>query len=257
MNLLHIAYVKSGRLWVADQMDSALIQVDTKERIKETVYSSGPFCVTKNDALLYASSNDEFGTCIKKKTLKKTITLLKTEKMEHVIGIHSSLINGNILILIGIRDATKGSGHDYSFYKITRYDKNGVKIQDIKIDDWGQGLLHWVSACITENMNGDIIISRIGMNAVVGMDRSGGHRFRYSNAENLTPRGICTDKYRHIMVAFSTCIHLLDEDGIFQKILLTNMSTNYFTCLCLDDKQNLYVGNESAIVRVYKYLKDD
>lgn len=251
-------YWKSGRLWVREE-DGELIQVDTDGNIKERVDSMGPYCVTKDHALLYTSFDDdedededknEYGICIKKKTSCRIITLLKTKKMEDVFGIHSSFINGHILVLIGIRNTTY-------LYKITRYNENGLKIQDIEIDGRGKQWHRWWYACITENRNGDIIISGDELEAVVGMDSSGGRRFTYSHPDNSTPMDICTDKYGHILVAYDTCIYLLYEDGTFQKELLRNMSGKCFTTLCLDDKQNLYVGNDCGVVKVYKYLKGE
>lgn len=89
-------------------------------------------------------------------------------------------------------------------------------IQDIKID----GIEidpYWWHAYITENRNGDIIISNYISKIVVGMNSLGGSRFTYSNPEEEFTRGICTDKYGHKLVAYDTCFNLLDEDGTFQK----------------------------------------
>lgn len=58
-------------------------------------------------------------------------------------------------------------------------------------------------------------------------------------------------------MVYDICIYFLDEDGIFKKILLINLLSYNFICLCLDDKYNLYVGIDCDIVKVYKYLKDD
>lgn len=256
-----ISYVKSGRLWIMSSGENAIFQVDNDGNKKEEVYSSGPFCVSKDNALLYKSDwfdidedelededvdGDEYGNRIMRKTSLSTITLLKTEREEKVVGIYSSFVNGHILALIQIQAGNK----------ITRYDENGLKIQDIWINDRIEGRMCWSNASITENRNRDIIIA--GDKAVVGMDSSGGHRFMYSHPDDLIPKGICTDKYGHILVAFESSIHLLHEDGEFKKILLKNVSSNIlFTCLCLDDKQNIYVGNGRGIVKVYKYLKDE
>lgn len=261
----HLSYVKSGELWMINQDENELTQVDMDGYILEIVKSSGPCCVTKDDALLYASrpsdydydddDNDadadaEYGICIKKKTSLRTVTLLKTENFEDVISIHSSLINGHILVILKKTKATK------PFYKITRYDENGLKIQDIDIDERAQGRLDWFhNAHITENRNGDIIFSV--KQEVVGIDRSGEHRFTYSHPEDDTLSDICTDTHGHIIVAYHTSIHLLNEHGTFRKILLRNMPILHFTGLCLDDKQNLYVLNTQGNVKVYKFLKDE
>lgn len=247
-----------------DKEDKELVQVDINGHTLESYNSSGPCCVTKDDALLYVSrpSDDdddddyeydydyEYGVCIKEKTTERTFTLLKTKIFEDVICIHSSLFNGHILVLLETTKATE------CFYKITRYDKYGLKIQDIDIDERAQGRLNWYhNAHITENRNGDIIFS--GRKEVVGIDRSGGHRFTYLHPEDETPSDICTDTYGHIIVAYHTSVHLLNEHGTFRKILLRNMSVTDFVSLCLDEKQNLYVLNDQGTVKVYKFLKDE
>lgn len=178
---------------------------------------------------------------MKKRTSRISITLLKTEKSEDVVGIYSSFVNCHILVSIQMLSTVTESPRLVS-HKIIRYDEDGLKIQDIWINGRFSSFAY---AHIKENKNGDIIIhvSSDEYETVVGMDRSGEHRFRYSHPENLTPMDICTDKYGHILVAFDSSIHLLDEDGAFQTILLKNMSSNIlFTCLRLDDKQNIYIG---------------
>lgn len=264
-NIKKISCVKSGRLWVMSDLGYEIYQVDNNGKMKEKVYSLGLFCVSKDDALLYKSDpvyeNEEqdvnkYGDRIKKRTSRISITLLKTEKSEDVVGIYSSFVNGHILVLIQIFTVTECILQDRFSHKIIRYDENGLKIQDIWINDRIKGCRF--TSYITENRNGDIIISGDGYKTVVGMDRSGGHRFVYSHPKNHITRGISTDKYGHIIVAFPSSIHLLDEDGAFQKKLLNNVSSCIkFTCLCLDDKQNMYVGNDRGIVNVYKYLKKE
>lgn len=257
LDIGNISHVKSGNLWVTINEYRELIQVDIDGNIIQRVDLRGPHCVTEDGALLYTSylsSDDENkpSICIRKRTSLKTVTLFKTDNWE-VIAIHSSLINGHILVFM---DELYPTDYVYVSHKITRYDNDGMKIQDIWKNDSVDRCLQFPNRCITENTNEDIIIS-YDEKTVVGLDRSGGHRFMYSHPEDLTPMDICTDKYGHILVAFESSIHLLDEDGTFQKILLRNMSENDFSCLCLDERQKLYVGNNLGIVKVYKYLKDD
>lgn len=268
-NIEQISCVKSGRLWVSPAFGSDIYQVNNNGNINEEVHSKGPFCVSKDNALLYKSGrfnedgheyDDKYGDRIKKKISPISFTLLKTKKSEDVVGIYSSFVNGHILVLIQISIEAESIWLRHYSHKITRYDENGRKIQNICISDRIQGwqFSPFEYADITENKNGDIIISCQEYETVVGMDRSGKHRFLYSHPDNDYPRGICTDKYGHILVAFESSIHLLDEDGAYQTILLKNVSSNIlFTCLCLDDKQNIYVGNDRGIVNVYKYLKDE
>lgn len=251
-DLSQIFYVKSGRLWMSN-MGNNLIQVDTDGTTIEQLHSDGPWCVTEKGALLYVCIR-EHRICIIKKIVNETTTFLENEELKTCIDIHSSYINGDILVLMDIRDARRSVP---SLYKITRYTEKGVKIQDIEKSKKGQRWLVWDYARIAENRNGDIIISCLGNQEVEGMNRSGEHRFTYSHPKDENPGDICTDKYGHILVAYDASIHLLDEDGKFQKILLRNSSSYRFRSLCLDDKQNLYVATERDIIKVYKYLKEE
>lgn len=247
---------KSEGMWLQGSEDGEdkLLQVDTNGNAVDEVDSQGPCCVTDDGALLYVESSEmgEIATCIKRKTDEGTETLLTTEIFEDVIGIHSSLINGHILVFIGIRDDSESP-----FRKITRYDQNGVKIKDINFNNMGRNQTDRFLASITENKNGDIIISGDIISEVLGMDSSGEYRFMYSPPEGECIMDICTDKYGHILVAFQTSIYLLNKDGVFQKMLLRNKSFCVFRGLCLDDEHNLYVATNRGTVRVYKYLKDD
>lgn len=54
-------------------------------------------------------------------------------------------------------------------------------------------------------------------------------------------------------------VHLLDQDGWFLSLLLTEEQHGilYPLALCLDDKHNLYLGqDDSDTINVYKYLQD-
>lgn len=99
--------------------------------------------------------------------------------------------------------------------------------------------------------------------ALVVVDSFGGHRFDYLGYHSqLSPGGICTDVYRHILVADchfnNSSIHILDQDGKFLLVLLSTQECEniQFLALCVDDKNNLYVGDEGKQIKVYKYLKD-
>ena len=63
--------------------------------------------------------------------------------------------------------------------KVTRYNKGGTEIKNIKSDNQGQGL-HSDPHYITENFNGDICTSDYKKRALVVVKKSGQHRFSYT-----------------------------------------------------------------------------
>uniref|UniRef100_A0A8W8IY79 Uncharacterized protein n=1 Tax=Magallana gigas TaxID=29159 RepID=A0A8W8IY79_MAGGI len=82
------------------------------------------------------------------------------------------------------------------------------------------------------------------------------------------PYGICTDLLGHILVcsnpSFSiifmsgdNTVTLLDQHGQFLFLILTErQGVGFYRGLCVDDENNLHVGQDNTnTVTVYKYLQ--
>ena len=142
--------------------------------------------------------------------------------------------------------------------KVTRYNKTGTEIQNIQRDNKGQRLYSYPH-CITENINGDVCVSDFNKHAVVVVDKSGQHRFSYTGQRSkFDPYGICTDVLGHILVCdeISEKAHLLNRDGQFLSLLLLRQQgVKYPGSVCVDDENNLWVGQLTSKVTVYKYLQ--
>jgi sugar lactone lactonase YvrE len=143
--------------------------------------------------------------------------------------------------------------------KVTRYNKTGEELQNIQRDNKGEGL-YSEPVYITENTNSDICVSDLDKNAVVVVNKLGHHRFSYTvQGEYFRPYGICTDALSHILVCdfTSKTVHILDQDGEFLSLLLTEGHGVYHPIsVCVDDENNLYVGQYNTNpVKVYKYLQ--
>ncbi|XP_061171074.1 uncharacterized protein LOC133180617 [Saccostrea echinata] len=172
-------------------------------------------------------------------------------------AIYFSHIYGHILVGMGtILDE-----------KITRYNREGRKLQDIQCDNEGQTLYQRVHF-ITENINGDICTADSSASKVVVVTASGKYRFSYSGHHSqllFCPYGICTNVLGHILVCNNyfmyntrySSVHLLDIDGQFLSLLLTPKQCSPYPCvLCIDNQHNLWVGGwYSSTVSVYKYLQ--
>lgn len=158
--------------------------------------------------------------------------------------IHSSRLNGDIFVGKGIL--------------IVRYNDKGVQIQNVNTGCWGLFSL-------TENINGDIIVTSTDKDSkVIAFRNDGQHKFTYFNqhySSEFFPKGLCTDIFGHILVGNSwrddPCVHLLDQNGKLLAKLLTHQSHQglMFNVLCVDDRNNLYVGGVDRI-NVYTYLPD-
>lgn len=158
--------------------------------------------------------------------------------------LHSSKVNNDILV---------GSTNI-----VTRHSKQGKLLQEIKLNEKGN-LLYGNVNYVTENQHGDIIVSDHARRAVVSVDKSGRHQFDYkgnASQAGFIPCGVCSDVNGEILVCNSSpddlSIHLLDQSGQYLKHLLTKEQYGFLKprALCLDEMQNLYVGDTNKILVV-------
>ncbi|XP_022345839.2 uncharacterized protein LOC111138257 [Crassostrea virginica] len=240
----HVSVDKSGRLWVSDWSGN-LVQTDLQgkqlQKIKACTQSAGYHTASQDGELIYTDQDKKM---IYRITPDRKITeFIKTGDWTP-ISIHSSCINGDILVGM--------------FRKVTRYSKTGKKIQNIQRDNKGQEL-YSVPYYITENINGDICTSDYNKDTVVVVNKSGKHMFSYTGqGSRFCPWGICTDILGHILVCdiVNESVHLLDQGGEFLSVILSpQQGIKSPRALCVDDENNLYVGQDGTnIVTVYKYL---
>ena len=135
----------------------------------------------------------------------------------------------------------------------------GEELQNIQRNNQGQELYSYPHH-IAENINGDICTSDFNKRAVVVLNKSGQHRFSYPDqGSRFCPWGIWTDVLGHILVydSSSVSVHLLNQDGRFLFFILPPKQENEIPYgVCVDDENNLYVGQDSTdIVTVYKHLQ--
>ncbi|XP_062611068.1 uncharacterized protein LOC134272909 [Saccostrea cucullata] len=256
----HLSGLSSGNFWASNSWGE-LILFDKKGNVLKKITTNVV------DAMGYHTTTIEgklFFTIAKSKAIFQVTSELTTSKIisceEWEPGaIHSSHINGDILV---------GNNKNKEF-KVTKFTKEGRKLQVIQRDEEGNNLYKSINY-ITENINGDICTSDYTAHSVVGVSRSGQHRFSYlghKSQSEFHPNGIRTDKLGHILVCNSYCallglrnyssVHLLDIDGQFLSLLLSpDQCPEKPRALCLDDHDTLMVvGEDSATVTLYKYFQ--
>ncbi|XP_022337719.2 uncharacterized protein LOC111133539 isoform X2 [Crassostrea virginica] len=251
-NACHASVDKSGRLWISDSMGK-LVQTDLRgnqlQKIQKSyqIIIAGFHTATQDGDLIY--------TDIQKKAIyritsdQKITEFIKTGDWRS-LSVHSSHINGDILV---------GMVKDRAGAKVTRYSKTGKEIQNTQRDNQRQELYSH-PFYIIENINGDICTSDLNKQAVVVVNKLGRHRFSYrGQGSEFRPLGICTDVFGHILVCeiVSNTVHLLDQDGGFLSVILSpQQGITSPRSLCVDDENNLYVGqSDTNTVTVYKYLQ--
>lgn len=166
--------------------------------------------------------------------------IMFTSDSNMIMCIHSSKINMDLMICV--HNKTNNS------VQLARYGSTRKKIKDIAVDGHGQKLYKH-PIYVTEKRNGDIVVSDKEKKAVVVVDSLGGHRFDYSGYHShLSPGSVCTDVCRHILVVDcdfnNSSIHVLDQDFLLVLLSTTECKNIQFLALCVDDKNNLYVGDD-------------
>jgi hypothetical protein len=251
----YVSLVTSDLFWVSDYYDLVLTDTEgiTIHRvIGITPGYSGMHTVNSSGELIYI---DRVLNIKKLSTDNGTVThLLRCTERWRPHCVHSSPSTGDLIVgMYKIDTYTKG--------KVVRYSSTGHHILTIH-QDKGQTLYSY-PRYITENRNGDIIVSDVNLNALVVTTCGGRHRFSYtgpSSGEELWPRGICTDALSHILVCDgnSNTVQIIDKDGHFLSLLLTQQhGIDRPGSLDYDDRTHLlWVGSDDAnVVSLYRYIQ--
>ncbi|XP_062598537.1 tripartite motif-containing protein 2-like [Saccostrea cucullata] len=247
-HVFHVTLDQSDRLWISDS-EGNLVQTDLQGNVIQKIKTSGKWegyhTVTQDRDLIFTDRDKKV---INRITRDNNITKFIKTRYWEPLSIHSSHINGDLLV---------GMWKDEES-KVTRYNKTGKELQNIQRGNKVQGLYGYPHY-ITENINGDICTSDSNKGVVV-VNKSGQYRFSYTGQESgFHPFGICTDVLGHILVCdnYSNTVHLLDQDGQFLSLLLTQQQGVRYPCsVCVDDENNLYVGQDlTNTLTVYKYLQ--
>ena len=220
----HITCVTPDQAWFSDYA-SNLTLTDTKTG--ETLHQvtnmgdrlRGCHSIDNESDLIYI---DKYNNIKKLSIVTKTrSTLIKKVNLKGIpLCLHWSLSNGHLLVGIMLSD-TKVGGQKGN---VTRYSSTG----ELTYESTDHSL-YCHPQYITENNNGDVVVSDDERHAVVVTSQSGKHRFSYqghpSNA-GLKPNGICTDALSHILVCDDKTysVQLIDKNGQFLSKLLTNQS---------------------------------
>lgn len=257
----HISCLTPDRVWVSDG-DNTLILTDTTTgdtlfHIKDpSELGAGIHTISNEGELIYLDKRLNIQKL--SSDLEKT-TLIKTTDNEWVnLSVYCSQSSGDLLV--GMQKNGEYIG------RVTRYNCIGQIAQTIPQDNTPHTLIRFPCS-ITENQNGNIVVSDSILKAVVVFSREGRHRFSYTGpptGSGLNPQGICTDALSHILVCDNVThtVQMISKDGDFLSFILTEQSIGNGE---LDFKPNslsyevkshsLWVGSLSNNnLLIYRYL---
>lgn len=247
----HISCFKPNRLWLST--NNRIKEIDEDGHLLRELSVNwmdvGYHTLTKAGDLLFKKDSDIYMLSSSGEIRNLHI------HADELSCIYSSRLNGDIFVCEG--------------QLITRYNDEGFQLQTISalhhIRERYLYLCMFFFQHITENINGDIIVSSV-RNHVIAFKSNGQYKFTYSGVQNRSEfipsrSGLCNDIFGDILVGnnsfYDPCVHLLDINGNLLAKLLTRILYLGLQCnaLCVDEKNNLYVvyGNE---INVYTYLSD-
>nr|XP_022289264.1 uncharacterized protein LOC111101188 [Crassostrea virginica] len=222
---LHISCVTPDRVWVSDENNLILTDTATGKQLHSVEHSlyldSGKHTVNCEGELIYIDK--EYNIIKLCNDMKTTTTLIKhTDTTWETRCVYCSPSSGDLLV--GMCTAK----FPYTG-KVMRYDNTGKYKQTIPHDDNTPHILYKYPRYITENNNGDVLVSDGFREAVVVTSGEGVHRFSYTgppSGSGLLPQGICTDVMSHILVSdyWTFTVQMLDRDGQFLSYVLTRQT---------------------------------
>uniref|UniRef100_K1P9H1 Tripartite motif-containing protein 45 n=1 Tax=Magallana gigas TaxID=29159 RepID=K1P9H1_MAGGI len=139
--------------------------------------------------------------------------------------------------------------------KVVRYSSTGTVLQEIQYDSQCQPLYKQTNY-ITENVNGDIIVTDWEKKAVIAVDRLGIFRYSYSGVTYST---VATDSVGHVIVTDfnGDKIHMLDRDGRFLRYIIPEGGIKYPRGVCILGDGEMMVGeNLTGIAKRIKYQEE-
>ncbi|XP_078311804.1 uncharacterized protein LOC144618839 [Crassostrea virginica] len=223
----HISCVTPDRLWVSDEYNIILTDTATGKQLHsvENLFFSGGGIHTVNSEGQLIYKDKEYNIIKLCNDMETTTTLIKhTDTTWEPNCVYSSPSSGDLLV--GMMRRVLGT-----VGKVMRYDNTGKYKQAIPHDDNTPHTLYKIPWYITENSNGDVLVSDYFCQAVVVTSCEGVHRFSYTGPPSgsglFVPVGICTDVMSHILVSdcsYPGTVQMLDRDGHFLSYVLTRQT---------------------------------
>lgn len=260
----HISRMKSNQVWVSDKYNLLLTNTtgDTLQLLNGSCIDLddgyGLHTVNSENELIFIDNEENVSKL--SKDMKKTATFLNLKgSLWKPRCVYWSPFTGDLLVGMYKEDKFTGIG------RVTRYNKKGQMTQIIRHDKTKREI-YSEPLYITENNNGDVVVSNRFINGSVEVtERGGRHRFSYTglpSGSKLRPRGICTDALSHILVCDDDThtLQIIEKDGQFLSHLSISQPGSFIPHSLLYDVNThlLWVGSyNNNRICVYSYIKQE
>ena len=225
-SIRHISCLATNRVWISDNTSLICINLENMEKLHKVSVpkdSYGCHTVNKKDELFFIDNDRKLVKL--SNNLQECHPVLKVTNSWEPISVHFSTLTNTLLIgmIIPLKKA-----------RVVRQSGSGQEEGDLEdVSDAHE--LYEAPAYITENKNGDVIVSDYKKKAVIVVNSLGCHRFSYrgppqGHLEELWPRGVCIDNQANILVSnFNSRsgaeLHVLDKDGRVLKMVVLDVTS--------------------------------
>nr|XP_022327713.1 uncharacterized protein LOC111127023 [Crassostrea virginica] len=210
-----------------------------------TITCTGFYICLHNKQVVFS---DNLNKAVKRVSDNNTLLTLFKTKDWNPFGI-TNTSSGDLLLCLRTDDQSK----------VVRYSSTGTVLQEIQFDSQGQPLyqLAWY---ITENVNGDVIVTDLKRNVVVAVNRLGVFRYSYGGKKRTSELStVATNSIGHVFITDfrGDKIHMLDQYGKFLRYIMPHgEKIDHPRALCMLDDDELIVGEcLSGLAKSIKFME--
>ncbi|XP_078323001.1 uncharacterized protein LOC144622255 [Crassostrea virginica] len=136
--------------------------------------------------------------------------------------------------------------------KVVRYSCTGTVLQEIQY--YSQQPLYQAPWYITENVNGDIIVTGNKEKKIIAVDRHGQLRYSYFGGKSAS--SVDTNSFGHVFITDFTGdkIHVLGMDGKFMRYIIPEGGIQRPRAICIINESEMVVGEcLTGTAKIFNY----
>ena len=240
------------KVWMGGQSrDLKLFDLQGHLHRTVTITCTGIYISMHNKQVVFSDNLDK---AVKRVSDDDTVVTMFTTGDWRPFGITGSA-SGDLLICLRNDDQSK----------VVRYNSTGTVLQEIQYDSQCQTLYQF-AWYITENTNGDIIVTDLKRTMAIAVDRLGVYRYSYGGkmrafgvSKDIDVCSVATDSVGHVIITDfqGDKIHMLNQDGNFLRYIIPHgIELKFPRALCVLDNDKIIVGEcMSGLAKIIQFMK--